>query len=162
MHTVTLAGVMRPTNYAKAQIAKSMYLKGAHFLGAAILVHQRGGYEFVVLHLLCQGVEIILKAALLMKDYDKYQPKLGRPLGHNLEKAAVEAQRAFHLNPMRTSLKVELANLNALYSKHLLRYGTGYDILVDPATVPSDRVLRRIAAVSRLIQREINRPTGVT
>ena len=88
-----------------------------------------------------------------MKDYDHYHPKLARHFGHNLEKLALEAQRQFGLNPIRPALLAELQHLSALYSKHLLRYSSGYDIFVDPASVESDRVLRRIAAVARLVTR---------
>jgi hypothetical protein len=53
----------------KQEIAAAMYVKGKNFLGAAMLLRQKGGYEYVVLHLMCQGIEITLKAFLLFKDH---------------------------------------------------------------------------------------------
>ena len=58
--------------HGKRLVAQSMYSKGGAFIGAALLVRREAGYEFVVLHLLCQGVEIIFKSLLLMLDYDKF------------------------------------------------------------------------------------------
>ena len=64
------------TDYAKQWVAASMYSKGKNFLGAALLRRQNAGYEYVVLHLICQGAEITLKGLLLFKDFEKYKPKL--------------------------------------------------------------------------------------
>ena len=50
---------------------------------------------------------------------------------------------------------MELEALNSLYSIHWLRYGTFYDILVNPETIASDLTLRRIAAVIRLADRHV-------
>ena len=62
---------LRPTPYAKRLMADGHYRRGQHFIAAAILLRQHGGHEYVVLHLLCQGVEIVLKAILLLRDFDK-------------------------------------------------------------------------------------------
>lgn len=106
-----------------------------------------------VLHLLCQGIEIVLKGLLLAVDYDKYKPKLKR-LGHDLLKIADAATDAAGLSALRPSIRTEMESLNRLYSGHLLRYGSGYDILVDPSTIPSRQVLRRMAALLRLVERK--------
>jgi hypothetical protein len=80
---VALKGVARPSWHGRRLIAASMYQKGKHFVLAALLLRQKGGYEYVVLHLLCQGIEITLKALLLSADYDTHRPKL-RSYGHDL------------------------------------------------------------------------------
>jgi len=80
-------GSGRLTAYGKRMVAHAMYSKGTSFLGAAALLHRQGSYESVVLHLMCQGIEIILKALLLVSNHDKYAPQL-TALGHNLEKLA--------------------------------------------------------------------------
>jgi hypothetical protein len=134
-------------------VAQSMYAKGKSFLGAAILLRQKGGYEYVVLHLLCQGIEIVLKGVLLAVDYDKYKPKL-KQLGHDLLKITDAATDAAGLPALRPRIRTEMESLNRLYSRHLLRYGSGYDILVDPSTIPSRLVLRRMAALLRLVERK--------
>lgn len=143
----------RLTAHGKRMVAESMYAKGKSFLGAAILLRQKGGYEYVVLHLLCQGIEIVLKGLLLAVDYDKYKPKL-KHLGHDLLKITDAATDAAGLPALRPRIRTEMESLNRLYSRHLLRYGSGYDILVDPSTIPSRLVLRRMVALLRLVERK--------
>ena len=145
----------RLTVHGKRMVAKSMYAKGKSFLGAGILLRQQGGYEYVVLHLICQGVEIILKALLLFRDYDKYRNQLRRPLGHNLTALVAASLSEFGAKPISPALAGELDTLNSLYSNHWLRYGSFYDILVAPQTIPSTLTLRKIAAVIRLAERHI-------
>lgn len=147
-------GNMSP--YAKRLVAASMYNKGKHFIAAAILLRQKGGYEYVVLHLLCQGIEITLKSFLLFLDYDKFQPKLRR-YGHDLIKVASDVLLALKLHPLKKPLEVEFNSLSALYSDQRLRYGTGYDIFVDPNSIKSDLVMRRVAATLRLAERTLLR-----
>ena len=144
--------VMKMTSFGKSQIAHSMYAKGRGFVGAALLLRRQGGYEYVVLHLICQGVEILLKALLLAENYDKYKPKL-RSLGHKLVRIASETAEVYHLKEPRLVLRDELASLEGLYASQRLRYGSGYDVLVDASTIRSERVLRRTLAVIRLVKR---------
>ena len=134
-------------------VAESMYVKGKAFLGAAVLLRQKGGYEFVVLHLLCQGIEVVLKGLLLAIDYDKFKPKL-KKFGHDLLKVTDAATSAAGIPALRPSVRSEMESLNQLYSRHLLRYGSGYDILVDPKTIRNRLVLRRMIALLRLIERK--------
>ena len=136
-------------------VAQSMYAKGKSFLGAAILLRQQAGYEYVVLHLICQGLEIILKALLLFKNYDKYRSQLRKPLGHNLKKLVAVSVSEFGVKPLSDALAGELEILNSLYSNHWLRYGSFYDILVSPQTIPSNVILRKIAAVIRLAEHHV-------
>ena len=75
---VSALGTATLTVHGKRMVAESMYVKGKVFLGAAVLLRQKGGYEFVVLHLLCQGIEVVLKGLLLAIDYDKFNPSSRR------------------------------------------------------------------------------------
>lgn len=151
MRTISLrVSSLKLTTYAKSQIANSMYWKGKNFLQAAILLRQHGGNEYIVLHLLCQGVEIVLKALLLLKDFDSFQPQLKIKFGHNLNTLAVEVLSQFGLKSLRPALATELHELNILYSKHLLRYSSSSDFLVDPSTIQSDLIFTRILAAIRL------------
>lgn len=134
-------------------VAESMYVKGKAFLGAAVLLRQKGGYEFVVLHLLCQGIEVVLKGLLLAIDYDKFKPKL-KNFGHDLLKLTDAATSAAGIPALRPRVRSEMESLNQLYSRHLLRYGSGYDILVDPKTIRNRLVLRHMIALLRLIERK--------
>jgi hypothetical protein len=152
-HTLSVGvGVGGWTPYAKQIIARSMYEKGKAFLGAALLLRQRGAYEYVVLHLLCQGIELLGKGYLLSVNYDEYKPRL-RAYGHNLLKLVTAVEKEAKVGVLRPAVRAELETLNNLYKQHLLRYGSGYDILVDSKTIPSRRVLSRSAALLRLAQK---------
>lgn len=143
------------TNYSKRLVAESMYAKGKSFVGAALLLRKRGGYEYVVLHLICQGMEIVLKAMLLYRNYDSYKKRLRKPFGHNLEKLVTEVLDEFGLHPLREDVATELEHLNSLYKKHLLRYGSFHDRLVNPSSIGSNLVLRKIYAAIRLCDRSL-------
>lgn len=140
------------TPHGKRLIALSMCEKGKSFMGAALLLRNQGGYECVVLHLLCQGIEVLGKGYLLLQNYDKYEPQL-RSIGHNLDKLLREVEQVSGINLRARGVQTEVTELNQLYSQHLLRYGSGMDVLIDPKTISSDRVLRRLAAVLRYANR---------
>ena len=136
----------------KRMVAETMYAKGQAFVIAAALLRRNAGYEYAVLHLLCQGVEVALKGLLLLRNYDRYRPRLVKPLGHHLMAIANAATAEFGLHPLRPALRAELATLATLYSRHWLRYGSGYDLLVSASTIPSQCLFRRTAAVFRLVR----------
>ena len=117
--------------------------------------------DYVVLQLLCQGIEIVLKGLLLLKDYDRYESSL-KQLGHNLHKIALEAVSAYSTKPLHPDLDQELSALNNLYSKHLLRYGVLPDIFIDPRSIAREKVVRRIAAVIKLAERGLERKRRAT
>ena len=137
------------TPYGKGLIAQSMLAKGRSFVAAAVLLRQRGGYEYVTLHLLCQGIEVLGKGYLLSVAYDKHHPQLKR-YGHNLMKIAELVEGASSIRIFKPAIRAELQTLSGLYAQHLLRYGSGYDVLVDATTIPSKKVLIRVAALLRL------------
>ena len=152
-HTFVSSGRGVMTTYAMSLVAKAMYEKGRAFIGAALLVNQKSGNAFVVLHLLCQGIEIILKALLLAKDYGYYKPRLN-DLGHNIVRAAAAVRKATGLNVFTRGALVELQSLNTYYSQHLLRYASNFDIFIDPASIPHERVIRRAIALVRYTERK--------
>src|SRR5262245_19299390 len=135
----SIRGRASPTSEGKRRIALSMYAKGKAFVGAYLVLRRQSSSEpldYVALHNLCQGIEIILKGLLLLRDYDNYKTQLRR-LGHHLDELVFEAIQAYALNPLRAPLSQELAALSKLYARHLMRYGSLYDILVDPRTIES-------------------------
>ncbi len=150
------------TNYSKRLVAESMYAKGKSFVGAALLLRKRGGYEYVVLHLICQGMEIVLKAMLLYRDYDSYKKRLKNHFGHNLEKLVTDVLDEFGLHSLREDVATELKHLNSLYSENLLRYGSFHDRLVDPSSIGSNLVLRKIYAAIRLADRSLAKRTNMS
>jgi len=147
--------VLRPDG--KQVIASSMYNKGKAFIGAAILLSRETDSEhsdYVVLHLLCEGIEIVLKGLLLVRDYDRYYPRLHKkPLRHDLKKIALETASAYGRKLPRGGVVTELEALSTLYKQHLLRYGGVSDMHVDPRTIRRDKVLRYVTAVLRLAER---------
>lgn len=157
MATKSSTATLRPTIYGKRVMARQLYQKGRHFIGAALLLRDREGDEYVVLHLLCQGIEIIVKALLLLRNFAKYQPILQTKYGHKLMRLASDALVEFKLNPLQAALSTELRELDRMYAKHILRYSLLATVFIDPKTIPSRLVLRRAAAVLRLADRELAR-----
>lgn len=148
------------TKHGKQLMALALYRRGKSFIGAAVLLERQPGADrYVVLHLLCQGAEIILKALLLLLDYEKYI-KQQRRHGHDLNRLVEVAIKAFGLHAMRPKLSQEVQVLNNFYSRHLLRYDGLHDIFIDPASIESSRVFRRIAAVLRIAEREVTKSAG--
>jgi hypothetical protein len=148
------------TQGGKRRVARSMYLKGKAFVGAAILLDRHAESEqidYVVLHLLCQGIEVVLKGLLILKDYDKYIDRLQNSFGHKLPKIATEVSKEYNLKDMSAKLASEMRTLHDFYSKHRLRYGTVSDIFIDPRTISRTTVFCRIAATIRLAERELRR-----
>jgi hypothetical protein len=156
MTIVEASGIGMPTSYTKQKIAESMYRKGKSFVLAGLLLRREAGYEYVVLHLLCQGIEIILKSLLLHKDYDKYLPIIKKSIGHDIIKASNAVIAAYHRRRLSLEIHAELDQLNNLYKQHRLRYASGYDILVDPHTISSAKVIRKIVRVVKLIDQYIS------
>jgi hypothetical protein len=132
-------------------------MKGKSFIGAAILLRKHGGNEYAVLHLLCQGVENVLKSLLLLKDFRKYWPELPKKktFGHDLNKLVEAVLSEFPMRPLSKELLAEISTLTTYYKNHDLRYGSIHDLFVLPDTISSKLTLRKICAVLRLANRHI-------
>ncbi len=150
MQTGNLSGRAGLTIAGKRSVAHSWYLKGRSFIGAGLLLRKHGGDESVTLHLLCQGIEVTLKALLLYSDYDLFKPKMRRPLGHDLVLLAETAMKHFGFNHLSDARRSELAELNNFYSNQLLRYGSVVDLLIAPSTIPHSHVLKGMRTVFKL------------
>ena len=138
--------------HGKRLVAKAMFEKGQTFVAASILLRQNNLNQSAALQLLCQGIEVSLKGLLLLIDYDQFRPRL-RAINHNLLAAADETLRAAKMNSLTPKLRSELTILSTLYSKHLLRYGSIHDVLVNPQTISYELVLRRLHVAFRLVRR---------
>ena len=138
------------THYSKSLVARAMYEKGKAFLGASILVREHACNESARLHLLCQSIELILKGLLMHINYNQYKPKL-RDLGHDLCKISASLQQAAGNRPINEATQIELGELNKLYKKHFLRYGTLLDVLIDFNTVPSSHVLWKLTVIVKYV-----------
>jgi hypothetical protein len=153
---ISATGTGKMTAYAKRGVSQSMYDRGSAFIAAAILLRRHANSEahhYVVLHLLCQGIEVTLKGLLLLANYDSYQPQLKSILGHHLRKITDTALVEYRMHPLRPEIAAELDALDNLYSKHLLRYANGLVFFIDPGTIPYRRVFTRLYAVMKLVER---------
>jgi hypothetical protein len=161
--TIQISGVVRPTPYTKSLIVKAMNAKGEAFVAASILLKQNApstaeGISYVTLHLLCQGIEVLLKAFLLAHDFDKYWRRLPtKSFGHDLMKLANEVISAYQIKPIPHDVESELRILNDFYSTHQLRYAGIGDLFVDPGTIGYSNVMHRLKVVFRL-ERKRGRP----
>jgi hypothetical protein len=125
-----------------------------------VLLSQRGGDDYVVQHLLCQGIEIVLKSLLLFKDFDQYIKKIKYKIGHDLERLIKEVSIEYNSRCFKGAVVSEIKELNRLYKAHLLRYGGNIDILIDPKTIKSELTLKKIIQVIRITRRRIARELG--
>jgi hypothetical protein len=110
-------------------IAFAMFRRGHEFLKASALLSQHDGYPFVVFHLLCQGLELMLKGLLRASDWTRYNEQfLRKELRHDLVKAAETMITEFRLPPLRPDVLSELVELNRLYNTNQLRYAGLQDL----------------------------------
>jgi hypothetical protein len=152
-----LSGKARLTKSGKAYLTRAIFTKGKQFVASAVLLKQRGGYQYVVLHLLCQGMEILQKALLLAHDYDTFKPKISKKneFGHDLLKGADAVSTAYRLRRVSGSLRSEIDALNQHYMANSMRYGSLLDIFIIPDSIPYRLVLRRCAALVRYGSKKI-------
>lgn len=152
-----LSGRGHLSHAGKLFISYSYYERGKQFVGAAILCRRQLGFDsYVVLHLLCTGMEVLLKGLLLFHDFDGYKLKI-KKFGHNLETLAMQVMSAYNLKPLEPKAQKELKELNKFYSSHLTRYGGIHDIFIDSQSISRTRVFRRLCAAIRLCEREIRK-----
>lgn len=147
------------TSYGESQIARTQFDKGCAFIGAALLLKphaQNESYKYVYLHLVCQGIELILKGLLLTKNYKIYRPK-ERTFGHNILAISEAATREFDLNPLKTEMISHLKYVSEKFSQHQLRYSSIHDIFINPDSINIDLVMRRLGASVRLAKRHLDR-----
>ena len=112
-------------------------------IAAIHIDEQYSGDGYVVRHLLCQGLELVLKALLLLKDYDKYEPLLHKPkhFGHNLMALTNEVCDLYEVK-LRAKHLADLARLNHFFQAHLFRYAHHMEMDFSPADAFPIRQLR--------------------
>src|SRR5689334_11117108 len=98
----------------KERRAWRMIERARGFLAAGILLHQseKRRFEYVVLHLVGQGIENLAKGYLLLKDYDKFDPVLRECFRHDLMKVTQRALKEYGLKELRPGVAQELSTLN--------------------------------------------------
>ena len=139
--TQNISGIGRPTIHGKQLKADIMYNKGKEFVIASILLNQQSAQQtFVQIHLLLQGLEIILKSILLSKDYDKYNSQIKGKFGHNIPKLVTEVKTLYGLKNINKEFDKELQATNGHYLSSNLRYGSLLDIFINVSTVSVDAI----------------------
>lgn len=146
--------IMKPTQYARKLESKIMYEKGKSFITSYILLKRQNGHPLVCIHLLCQGIEIIMKSLLLIHDYDKYKNSKNKKIGHNITKSINHVISAYQLKPIKPLLTKELDILTHYYNNNLLRYGSQHDIFIDVSTIEYENVLKKVLAIMRLADKK--------
>ncbi len=141
--------------HGKEHVARSMFGKGSAFFMSYLLLRQHSKSEpteYVALHNLCQSVELILKSLLLFKNYDKFRPQLAKKksFGHDLVKLASVVSDEYSFHKLSRKSAKQLQELSKLYGSHRLRYGTGLDLFIAPATIERARIVRLLAKVIRI------------
>ena len=145
------------TKYAKDEIGKLMLHRGHSFLKSAVLLKRSGGSKDVELYNICQGVEVILKSFLLLKNYDMYKPLLPKKniLGHDLVKLVDAVVSEYKIKALSKEELQELEILNNYYTNHYLRYSGVHDIFFPSTKIGYGLVARKIVAGIKLADKEI-------
>jgi hypothetical protein len=149
---VQATGTAHPTNYAKREVARKMYFQGKAFLVAA--AHVRGAssteeWNYVSLHLVCQGIELIMKALLLLSKYDEFLPKLIK-LGHRLEAIWNSVSAEYSISPLLPKERKQLAALAKFYTGDQLRYAGMQNFFINPQTIDSEAIIHRLSEVEAI------------
>jgi hypothetical protein len=58
---------MKLTQHGESKVAQAMFHRGKEFIKGAILLDREDAYQYVVLHLFCQSLEIVLESLLLLQ-----------------------------------------------------------------------------------------------
>ena len=132
-----------------------MFGKGCAFSASYVLLLKADRSEFteyVALHNLCQGIEIVLKSCLLFRDFDRFKPHFGKRGGydHDLVKLTDDTLNVFSLHKISDKSFKELKQLNEFYRNHHLRYGSGIDLFIAPNSIERLRIFRLLKRVIKL------------
>jgi len=148
--------VFRPSLFIKRMTARRTFTMGVEFVSAGMFLRRQNQKSSASLHLLCQGMELILKSLLLDKDYDNFKKKIRSQRDqHDLYSLAEMVEAEYHYKKVRPRLKAQLKELSDLYRRNRLRYPNtlfsfGYHLWLD-----TDLVFWKLVAVARLARRTI-------
>jgi hypothetical protein len=164
MRTVkaSISGTAKPTAHGKRAVAISIYERGKAFSRAADALNipsQSQADTLVQLHLFCQATELVLKALLLIQNYEEFKPKLEKKLHHDLAKTAKKTAHAYGTKVGSKRLEDELQLLTSLYKQKggMLRYSGLLNIFHDARKIPYTLTKRRLAALLKLVDRKLYR-----
>ncbi|MDB4988662.1 MAG: hypothetical protein JWN04_3840 [Myxococcaceae bacterium] len=149
-----LAGTMRQSQARRRLHGLSLYEKGGHFAAAGVLLQRNGRNGFVVQHLFCQALELMLKGLIIVKN-DKVTEKQLKGLGHDIEKLATHVRSVYGLSALSKHAAKELTDLTIDFTLHQLRYGSRADVLFGPPVDAQNRLRRLVFAIARRAERHL-------
>lgn len=147
---------IKMTAKGKQMTAWHFYLRGRQFIRVAFTLDQdEPGDGYVVRHLLCQGIELMLKAILLRKNYDTYRSRLSRkPFGHDLIGLLDEVKRQYNVK-LEAELLADIKKLNSFFITHRFRY-SDIEALIAPAhSFPIRRCLEKLLPLMQAMDRRM-------
>jgi hypothetical protein len=122
------------------EIAVETLKKGENFIRTALLLRKNNSEENVVLSMICQGIENILKGLLLAKDYVRYEPLL---------------RKKYQIKKLDARAVNELQILAYLYKNQFLHYGHLINLLNDDKAFESGHLLRKLFQILAYVKRKI-------
>lgn len=157
------AGKGEFSDYAKQRHAEDWFCRGVAFLQSGILLAQHGGDGRVVLHLYAQGIEIVLKSLLIVKNPNNY-PAAIREKGHDLVAllAAVEVEYGGVSAPhprfvLTADERKILGELGEGFKVHEFRCPRRLDLVMAYAESDCTPLLSKLKPVCRLLRRHFAR-----
>ena len=123
------------TGYGRKFVSVEWCERGKQFIGAALLLYTNAGSSYVVAHLVAQGIELLGKSYLLWTG--SATPQTLKQIGHDLVK--LREVVAPHLDSRilgTREVQQSLADLNALFRRHALRYPDFLEHIFAPPEIP--------------------------
>jgi hypothetical protein len=137
------------------EIAVETLKKGENFIRTALLLRKNNSDENVVLSMICQGIENILKGLLLAKDYVRYEPLLRRKFGKNLLRLYYRTTKEYRISNLDVRAVNELKILAYLYKNQFLHYGHLINLLNDDKAFESGHLLRKLFQILAYVKRKL-------
>ena len=137
------------------EIAVETLKKGENFIRTALLLRKNNSDENVVLSMICQGIENILKGLLLAKDYVRYEPLLRRKFGKNLLRLYYRTRKEYKIKNLDARAVNELQILAYLYKNQFLHYGHLINLLNDDKAFESGHLLKKLFQILAYVKKRI-------
>ena len=147
--------VSEETMQREHEIAVETLKKGENFIRTALLLRKNNSDENVVLSMICQGIENILKGLLLAKDYVRYEPLLRRKFGKNLLRLYYRTRKEYKIKNLDARAVNELQILAYLYKNQFLHYGHLINLLNDDRAFESGHLLKKLFQILAYVKKKI-------
>ncbi len=147
--------VTEETRQRENEIAIATLKKGENFIRTALLLRKNNSEENVVLSMICQGIENILKGLLLVKDFVRYEPLLRRKFGKNLLRLYYRTRKEYNISNLDARAVNELQILAYLYKNQFLHYGHLINLLNDDKAFESGHLLKKLFQILAYVKKRI-------